>query len=67
MVEGFCLFLHSATPFGVSYALAKFHIDPCSVEASGMAEVEHRCLPKSFVFFGFHMAFESGSNYRIRT
>ena len=53
MVEGFCIFLHSATPYGVSYALTKFHIDPCSVEASGMAEVEHRCLPKSYNFFGF--------------
>jgi hypothetical protein len=55
-VEGFCLFLHRGTPYGVSYALTKFHIDPCSVEASGMAEVEHRCLPKSKKkqqFFGF--------------
>ena len=37
---------HEGTSRVVSYVLAKFHIDPSSVEASGGLDGEHRCMPK---------------------
>ena len=36
------------TPEVLARVPAKFHIDPCSVKASGGLEGEHRCMPKTF-------------------